>query len=62
MHDRHNKDEVFSFEQYCDIIAEMKISHDPTMHIVSRILSDDEFPTLNKVAHDVRNSSEDNCK
>ena len=54
MHDRHNKDEVSSFEQYCDIIAKMMISHDPKMHIVSRVLFDVAFPTLNKAAHDVK--------
>ena len=31
MHDRHNKDEFFSDEQYCGIIAKMKIPHDPNM-------------------------------
>ena len=66
MHDRHNKDEVLSFEQYCDIIAKMKISHDPKMQHVSRILSDVEYPTLNKAVHDVkegfRRTTVDCCK
>ena len=54
MHDRHNKDEVSSVEEYCDIIAEMTISHYPKMLTVSRKLSGVEFPTLNKAAHDVK--------
>ena len=66
MHDCHNKDEVSSFEQYCDIIAKMKISHDPKMQIVSRILSDVDFPMLNEAAHGVkegfRRTSADCCK
>ena len=54
MHDCRNKDEVSSFEQYCDIIAKMKRSYDPMMQIVPRILSDVDFPILNKVAHYVK--------
>ena len=53
-HDRHNNDTVSSFEEYCDIIAKMTSSHDPKMQAVSRILSDVDFPPLNKAVHDVK--------
>ena len=53
-HDRHNKEKVLSVEEYCDIIAKMKSSHDPKMQVVSHILSGADFPPLNKAAHDVK--------
>ena len=62
------KDEVRSFEKYCEIIAKMKSSHDPKMKIVSSMLSNVDFPPLieNKVAHDVKayvcKAKADSCK
>ena len=53
-HDRHNKNEVLRFEEYCDIIAKMKSSHGPKMQVVPHIFSDADFPPLNNAAHDVK--------
>ena len=54
-HDCH-KDEVRSFEEYCEIVAKMKISYDLTMKILSSMLSNVDCPPLigNNVAHDVK--------
>ena len=54
-HDRH-KDVVQSFEEYCEIIAKMKSSHDPKMSIVSSLPSNVDFQPFikNQAAHSVK--------